>query len=191
MNKAIFIDRDGVLNEDPGFLHRLEDLRFYPGVVEALTRLAKTDYKIIIVTNQAGIGRGIFTEEEYLSFEKAYLRTLADLSANQIRIDKVYFCPHHPDKGLGKYKQHCACRKPEPGMLLQARRDYDLDLSLCVMIGDKRSDIQAGQAAGCRTILVETGCGGRGGGGCSVKPDLEAEDLLVAIDLIIQRFNTV
>ncbi len=185
MNRAVFLDRDGVLNEDPGFLHRLDELVFFPGVVDALTKLSQTDYKIIIVTNQAGIGRGIFTEKEYVQFEKAYLKRLSQLSSNQIRIDKVYFCPHHPEKGLGIYKRPCTCRKPNPGMLLTARDEFDLDLSQCFMVGDKRSDIQAGKSVDCKTILVKTGCGGQGGSGCIVKPNFEVKDLSGAVDLVV------
>jgi D-glycero-D-manno-heptose 1,7-bisphosphate phosphatase len=177
MNKAIFLDRDGVLNEDPGFLHRIEDLKFYPGVIDTLIEFSKTDYKIIIVTNQPGIGRGIYTEEEYLAFEKEYLNKLDQLSAGKIRIDKVYHCPHHPIAGLGKYKTICDCRKPAPGMLLNAQKKFNIDFSLSYMIGDKKSDIQAGQVVGCKTILVETGCGGKGGAGSSVSPDSQIKNL--------------
>jgi D-glycero-D-manno-heptose 1,7-bisphosphate phosphatase len=178
MNKAIFLDRDGVLNEDPGFLHKIEDLKFYPGVIYTLIELSKTDYKIIIVTNQPGIGRGLYSELEYLAFEKEYLDRLAKQSEGKIRIDKIYYCPHHPTKGIGKYKKICECRKPEPGMLLNAQKDFNIDFSKSFMIGDKRSDIQAGQTVGCKTILVETGCAGKGGEGCDVSPDFILKQLI-------------
>jgi D-glycero-D-manno-heptose 1,7-bisphosphate phosphatase len=152
MNKAIFLDRDGVLNEDPGFLHRIEDLKFYPGVIDALIEFSQTDYIIVIVTNQPGIGRGYYTEKEYLAFEKEYLYELDRLSDGKIRIDKVYYCPHHPTAGIGKYKIVCECRKPASGMLLNAQKEFNIDFSLSYMIGDKRSDIQAGKTVGCKTI---------------------------------------
>lgn len=176
-NSAIFLDRDGVLNEDPGFLHEIAKLRFYPGIIDSLMKLAESQFKIIIITNQPGIGRGFFSESEYKKFEKKYLERLNEESKGRIRIDGIYHCPHHPEKGIGEYKVKCTCRKPEPGMLLDAGKDYDVDFGTSYMVGDKRSDIQAGVSAGCKTILVKTGCGGEGGTGCDVVPDYIISDL--------------
>ena len=177
MRKAVFIDRDGVLNEDPGFLHEIDKLKFYPGIIDTLVELSKTDYLIVIVTNQPGIGRGIYSETEYKKFENAYMDELGRISKNRIRIDRIYYCPHHPTKGIGKYKTICKCRKPAPGMLKRAAEEYDIDFFHSYMIGDKRSDIQAGKAVGCKTVLVRTGCGGKGGDFESVEPDYILDSL--------------
>ncbi len=184
MNNAIFFDRDGVLNIDPGFLHKLEDLVFYPTVVDTLAQLAKTDYKIIIVTNQAGIARGYYSEEEYKAFEKDFLDELARLSNNQIRIDKVYYCPHHAKEGIGEYKKNCICRKPEIGMLKQAQKDFDIDFSKSFIVGDRLSDIQAGITAGLTTVLATTGCGGKGAIGLDCSPDWKINNLEEVLKII-------
>ena len=186
MNKAIFLDRDGVINEDTGFLHQRENIIFYPEAIKALCVLAETDYKIIIVTNQPGIGRGIYTEKQYKDFEKEYLDELGKASNCRRRIDRIYYCPHHPTAGIGKYKIQCICRKPEPGMILQAQKDYNISLPDSYMIGDKRSDIAAGKAAGCKTMLVKTGYAGKGGEDSNVEPDFTFKNLYYAI-LYINR----
>lgn len=185
INKAIFLDRDGVINEDVGFTHKNHELVFIPRSLEALKMLANSDYKIFIVTNQPVIGRGICTEEEYLQFEK-YL--LEEIKAAGGRIDKCYYCPHHPTAGKGKYLKDCDCRKPKPGLLLQAKEEYNIDMKHSFMIGDKRSDIAAGKAAGCKTILVKTGHGGEGGNTeQKIIPDCIVDDLYAAVEFILKR----
>lgn len=181
MNKAVFLDRDGVINEDTVYLHEKKFLKFYPESIKALSELSDTDYKIIVVTNQSGIGRGLYTEEEYNAFKKEYIDELAGASDGRIRIDGIYYCPHHSTEGVGKYRIKCKCRKPEPGMLLQAQQDYNISLPESYMIGDKRSDIAAGKAAGCKTILVKTGYAGKGGEGLNVEPDFIFENLYDAV----------
>ena len=133
MNKAIFLDRDGVINEEVGFLHQKENIKFYPQAIDALKILSRSAYKIIIITNQAGIGRGLYTEEEYRIFEGEYIDELAKF-AKEIRIDKIYHCPHHPAEGIGEYKVDCECRKPKPGMLFQAQKDFNLNLGESYLI---------------------------------------------------------
>lgn len=183
-HSALFFDRDGVLNKDTGYTHKLSDLEFYEDTIDTLQAVAKSDYKIFIITNQPGIGIGLFSEEDYFNFEKIFSDKLDILSDNTIRIDKVYHCPHHPEKGKGSYKIKCGCRKPAPGMLLQADKDFGIDFSSSYLIGDKRSDIMAGKAAGCKTILVETGCAGKGGEGCEVIPDYSISNLSVLLDVL-------
>jgi D-glycero-D-manno-heptose 1,7-bisphosphate phosphatase len=149
-SKALFLDRDGVINIDHGYVHKPEDFEFVQGIFE-LVRVAKTKgYKVIVVTNQAGIGRGYYTEEQF--------QALTNWMCNQFElnsgcIDAVYFCPFHPEHGVGDYRRESDCRKPAPGMLLQAQKEHDIDLQTSIFVGDKPSDIAAGQAAGVGTII--------------------------------------
>lgn len=143
--RAIFIDRDGTINVDHGYTYRIEDFHFLPKAIEGLKMLAKLDYKLIIITNQSGIGRGLYTHKQ---FEEVTQHMLKELTQHHLHIDKVYHCPHHPD-------EKCTCRKPEIGMLKQAEKDFNLDLRHCFMIGDLDKDIEAGKRAGCKTILIK------------------------------------
>lgn len=157
MNKALFLDRDGIINRDHAYVYRVEDFEFMPGIFEVCKHFQEQGYKLIVVTNQSGIARGYYTEEDFHILTKWMC---AEFEKQQIRIDGVYFCPHHPDKGNAPYVQDCDCRKPHPGMLLQAITDHQLDPSVSVMIGDKVSDMQAAQAAGLKSgflILSEEG----------------------------------
>ncbi len=154
MNKAVFLDRDGTLNYDKGHTHRIDDFRLIEGVLESLKILNDSGFKLIIVTNQPGVGRGLFSFENYLKF-KNYMHE--KLKENGITISAEYFCPHHPEHGIGNYKIICDCRKPGIRMFLNAKKDFDLNLKECWMIGDKISDIKAGKNAGCKTIHVLTG----------------------------------
>lgn len=147
MNKAVFLDRDGTINVDREYVHKIKDLEFIPGVLEALAKLAKTEYKIIIITSQSGIGRGYYTQKEYELFNEHMLKRIKNHGG---RIDGIYFCPHHPNDG-------CECRKPMPKMILNAANDFNIDLSKSYMIGDKKSDVEMGKNAGCKTIRVMTG----------------------------------
>jgi len=143
--KALFLDRDGVINVDYGYVHRQQDCVFVDGIFD-LVRLANaTGHQVVVVTNQAGIGRGYFSESQFVAFMEWMRRRFDERGA---RIDRVYFCPHHPVAGMGRYRQACACRKPQPGMLHDARRDLDLDLSASILVGDKQSDLDAGARAG-------------------------------------------
>jgi len=144
--KAIFLDRDGVINEDFGYVHRVEDFRFLPGVFEALRHFKALGYKLILITNQSGIGRGYYSEED---FHKLTKWMQEGLEKEGVRLDAIYYCPHHPRQG-------CECRKPQPGMLLQAIKEQDIDAKSSWMIGDKPSDIEAAKRAGIdNTILLE------------------------------------
>ena len=154
-SKAVILDRDGVLVEDVDFSTNVAQLRILPGVPEALTRLAQAGFKFAVVTNQAMIARGLGTEAEVAAINQ----TLADqlVKAGAPRIEKFYVCPHHPKANLSAYRLECECRKPQPGMLRQAAKDLDFNLTRSFMVGDRVTDIVAGKSAGCRTIWVETG----------------------------------
>jgi D-glycero-D-manno-heptose 1,7-bisphosphate phosphatase len=153
MKKALFLDRDGVINVDHGYVHRKEDFEPIPKNLKFIKRiLGEDDYLVFIVTNQAGIGRGYYTEEEFLKFQKWVEKWLAD---EGIKVEKTYYCPHHPEAGLGDYKKVCECRKPKSGMLLKVAEEYEIDLSQSVLIGDKESDLEAGRGAGCRVFKCD------------------------------------
>lgn len=153
--KVAFLDRDGVINKEVNYLYRIDDLRYVPGSLLAMKQLNKIGYKIIIVTNQAGIAKGYFSEFEYQIFTK-YL--LDDLKKNGIEILKVYHCPHHPDAVVDKYQCSCICRKPNPGMLEKGIRTFNVDIKRSFLVGDKDTDILAGKAAGLmKCFLVESG----------------------------------
>jgi D-glycero-D-manno-heptose 1,7-bisphosphate phosphatase len=143
--RALFLDRDGVINVDHGYVHEAEKCDFVDGIFE-LVRLANAaGMAAVVVTNQAGIGRGYFSEATFAAFSEWMRDAFKQQGA---RLDRVYHCPHHPDAGVGSYRQACACRKPQPGMLNQAQRELDLDMAGSLIIGDKLSDLEAGVRAG-------------------------------------------
>ena len=146
LRRAVFLDRDGTLNKDVGYVHRKEDWQWLPGVAEALKRLRAVGYVLVVVSNQSGIARGMYDREALRLLEEWVNEELA---AKNAAIDAWYYCPHLPE-----ITGHCECRKPEPGLLLQAARDLELDLTNSWMIGDRVRDVQAGLAAGCQSILL-------------------------------------
>ncbi len=146
LRRAVFLDRDGTLNKDVGYVHRKEDWQWLPGVAEALKRLRAVGYVLVVVSNQSGIARGMYDRESLRLLEEW---VNAELAAKNAAIDAWYYCPHLPE-----ITGPCECRKPEPGLLLQAARDLDLDLANSWMIGDRVRDVQAGLAAGCQSILL-------------------------------------
>jgi D-glycero-D-manno-heptose 1,7-bisphosphate phosphatase len=153
--KAVFLDRDGVINEDHAYVHKIEDFHFIDGVFEACKYFCEQGYLIVIVTNQSGIGRGYYTEEQFHQLNSWMCQ---EFKRQGVKISQVYFCPHHPKQALPEYLINCTCRKPLPGMLNQAIEAFDIDVSQSVMVGDKISDIQAARAAGVKTaVLVESG----------------------------------
>lgn len=156
--RAVFLDRDGTINVEKDYLYRIEDFEFLPRVPQAITLLQQAGFLIIVTTNQSGIARGYFTLQEV---EHLHRHLQAELARVGARIDGFYLCPHHPTEGVGEYRRSCTCRKGAPGMLLQAAREHDIDLTRSFMIGDKAADIEAGHAAGCHSILVLTGYGKR------------------------------
>ena len=156
-NKAIFIDRDGVINVEKNYVHRIKDFQFIEGIFELCALVQRLDFRIIIITNQAGIGRGYYTIDD---FDRLTKWMLAQFRARGIRIEKVYCCPYHPTAGVGEYRKNSSDRKPNPGMILKAKREFDLDLSKSILVGDKDSDLEAGRAAGVRWNLKLSKGGG-------------------------------
>jgi D-glycero-D-manno-heptose 1,7-bisphosphate phosphatase len=156
LKRAVFLDRDGTINVEKNYLHKIEDFRFIPGAREALRRLKEAGFLLIVVTNQSGVARGYFPCEAVCRLHEHLQEQLRRAGA---AIDGFYVCPHHPTEGQGGYRVDCDCRKGSPGMLLHAAGDHAIDLPHSWMIGDKLADIEAGMAAGCRSILVRTGYG--------------------------------
>ena len=151
-NQAVFLDRDGVVNLEKGYISSPEQLELYPFTREAITKLKEANWKIYIISNQAGVARGIMTEEDLALIHRRLLEL--------IPIDNIYYCPHHPDGKAGlPYSIHCDCRKPEAGMILRAARENHIDLSRSYLVGDRASDILAGKKVGLTTVLVLTGYG--------------------------------
>jgi len=156
LRPAVFLDRDGTINVEKNYLYRIEDFEFIPGAQEAIRRLKDAGYLVIVVTNQSGVARGYFTLKDV---HQLHEHMQAELAKYGTAIDAFYVCPHHPSEGGGEYKFDCACRKPAPGMLLQAASDFGIDLHRSFMVGDKVADIEAGQSVGCHTVLVMSGYG--------------------------------
>ncbi len=148
--RALFLDRDGVINVDRGHVHRIEDFEFIDGIFELCHAAQDAGYIIIVITNQGGIGRGYYTEEEYQTLTNWIVGRFADKS---IEISAVYHCPYHPEHGVGDYRRESPDRKPNPGMLLKAGDKFNIDMSKSIFIGDKNSDMLAGQRAGVGTLI--------------------------------------
>ncbi len=153
---AVFLDRDGTLNREVDFLGDPEQLEMLPGVIEALRRLAQAGYALVVVTNQSGVARGFFDEARMQEVNAALS---AALERGGVELDHVASCPHHPTVGEPPYRRDCECRKPKPGMLLDAARLLDLELAASWIVGDSERDLAAGSAAGVRGILVASGKG--------------------------------
>lgn len=175
MNKAVFLDRDGTINVDVDYLSNVEGFKFLPGALEALVRLAKTDYLIIIITNQSGVGRGYFTEER---LKEINTKMCCEIEKAGGRIDAIYYCPHRPE-------EKCTCRKPATGMIEDAKRDYNINITASFMVGDATRDVQLAINAGCIPILVETGKAGKDGEYPAAVAQYRAKNLAEAIDIII------
>lgn len=142
---AAFIDRDGVINRDTGYVSSWSDFEFLPGVIDALIQLQACGFLLVVVTNQSGIGRGYFSQR---AFDDLTATMVDYLDARGVHISGVFHCPHHPTAGQGDYRRECDCRKPGPGLLLQAARQLDIELRESIMVGDKMSDMEAGKGAG-------------------------------------------
>lgn len=182
--RAVFLDRDGTINVEKHYLHKVEDFEFIPGASEAIKRLKEAGFVVVVVSNQAGVARGFFDEQ---AVELLHRHMQAELAKIGTSIDAFYFCPHHPEEGLGRYKVACDCRKGEPGMLLQAAEDLGIDLHRSFMVGDKVADIEAGRRAGCESVLVLTGYGVDAAAEPELIDVVKCRDLDCAAQLIIKQ----
>ena len=155
MKAAVFLDRDGVINVDHGYVSKIDEFKFIEGSIEAMQILKSKGYLLVVVTNQSGIARGYYSEDDFHKLTEWMDWSLADKG---IELDGIYYCPHHVDKGIGEYKIDCECRKPKTGMLDSAITDLDITASQSLLVGDKLSDIEAGYKAGLQaSYLVNTG----------------------------------
>ncbi len=173
-NRAVFLDRDGTIAIDVSYCRRPEDFKLFPSTAKAIKLLNEYGYKVIVITNQSGVARGYFDED---TLDRIHQKMQRELTEEGARIDGIYYCPHHPDDS-------CECRKPKPKMILQAAKEHDIDLKQSFMVGDKPMDIQAGQNAGCRTVLLPLDTGESEPGS---SPDYTAPDLYAAALWIINQ----
>jgi D-glycero-D-manno-heptose 1,7-bisphosphate phosphatase len=185
MNRAVFIDRDGTISEEVGYINHLSRFRLFPYSAAALKQLRENGYLAIVITNQAGVARGYFSEDMVRAIHK---KMTEELETSGAQLDAIYYCAHHPSVGEPPYQLDCDCRKPKPGLLLHAAQDYDIDLANSWMVGDRYSDIELAANAGVKSALVLSGYG-RGEwehhrDNWSRQPDLVAEDLLAAVNQI-------
>lgn len=155
MKAAVFLDRDGVLVEDIDLTADAERMRLIPGAADGMRALQRAGLHLVLVTNQTVVARGLATEKEVEGLHERLDSML--VAAGGPALDAAYFCPHHPEATLERYRAVCDCRKPRPGLLRRAASDHDLDLARSFLVGDRMTDIAAGAAAGCRTVLVESG----------------------------------
>jgi D-glycero-D-manno-heptose 1,7-bisphosphate phosphatase len=175
-HRAVFLDRDGTLNVEKDYLYKIEDFAFVSGVPQALKHLQDAGFLLVVVTNQSGVARGYY---RLTDVEKLHRHLQTQLQKWDVQISAFYVCPHYP-RGQGPYAVDCACRKPRPGLLLRAADELEIDLGRSFMVGDKLSDAQAGQAAGCTALLVRSGH--------SLAPDAPFEvvaDLTAAVEKIL------
>ncbi|MBK5073243.1 D-glycero-beta-D-manno-heptose 1,7-bisphosphate 7-phosphatase [Budviciaceae bacterium CWB-B4] len=152
---AVFLDRDGTINIDHGYVHEIDQFQFIDGVIEACAELKKMGFALVLVTNQSGIARGKFTEDQFMILTEWMDWSLAD---RDVDLDGIYYCPHHPEGTISEFTQTCDCRKPQPGMLLSAQKELNIDMAASYMVGDKPEDMQAAINAGVgHKVLVRTG----------------------------------
>jgi D-glycero-D-manno-heptose 1,7-bisphosphate phosphatase len=187
INRAIFLDRDGTLNEEDGHITSPDRLRLYSFAAEAVRLINRSGWKAIVSTNQSGVARNYFSEATLLEIHE---RMEESLRLQGALIDAIYYCAHHPDYGPPPYRLDCDCRKPKPGLAEKAARDFNLDLNRCYAIGDRYRDIEAGHAAGARSVLVMTGYGREEyetrRRDRPRQPDFVAENLLDAVQLVLR-----
>jgi D-glycero-D-manno-heptose 1,7-bisphosphate phosphatase len=154
MSAAVFLDRDGTLVEARHYPTRPEELVLYDGLADELRVVQQAGFRLVLITNQSGLARGYF---DWAQLERMHEALLETMRSHEVAIDGIYVCPHHPEGTIGELAIECECRKPKPGMLLRAAQDLDLDLSRSWFIGDILDDVEAGNRAGCRTVLVDLG----------------------------------
>lgn len=187
MERAVFVDRDGVISEEVGYLGDRDHLRLIPHAAEAVKLVNQSGLKIIAITNQSGVARGYFSEEMLGDIHRKMEMLLSDQGAF---LDGIYYCPHHPEGTVEAYRMECDCRKPAAGLLIQAAKEHAIDVSSSYLVGDKHTDIECAHRAGARGILVLTGYGRdelkKINSGASAQPHYVAADLLDAVQWIIK-----
>jgi len=180
LHRAVFLDRDGTINREVGNLRSVGQLRILPGVAHAIKELNKLGFLVIVATNQPVVARGWVTEKEIDAIHAVLVSRLGRRGA---KIDAIYYCPHHPEANLKKYRLQCRCRKPNIGMIIRATKGLDVDLRRSFMAGDSTRDILTGKKAGLKTILIRTGYAGKDGK-YAVRADFTAKNLSQAVKII-------
>ena len=180
--RAAFLDRDGVINTDHGYVHRWDEFEFVPGVIKAMQRLHRAGYALVVVTNQSGIARGMYTEQEFLQLSTQMQAHLGSLG---VPITGIYHCPHHPKGQVPAYAIDCACRKPAPGLILQGIAQHGLDPAASFLVGDKLSDLQAARAAGVAHAYLVTGKAGEEEAGAGQAADGVFDSLASFVDWLL------
>jgi D-glycero-D-manno-heptose 1,7-bisphosphate phosphatase len=184
MKRAVFLDRDGTLVENRGYICEFSQVGFFPFAAAAVQALNRAGFRVVVVSNQSAVARGICSQEQVLALHRQLQRHFRDQGAE---IAAFYHCPYLPDATVAAFRRRSRSRKPEPGMLLRAAREHGLDLGASFMVGDRSDDIEAGRRAGCRTVLVRTGYGRESEAGLAAgdpRPDFIADDLAAAAALI-------
>jgi D,D-heptose 1,7-bisphosphate phosphatase len=182
VNKAIFLDRDGTIVVDVGYMNNPSQIEFIPGSIDALKKINASGYKAVVITNQAGVARGLLTEDMLQTIDKTLHKHILSGGAH---LDALYYCPHHAEHGHYPYKQACECRKPHPGLLKKAERDLKIDLAQSFMIGDRTSDIEAGKRVGTKTVLILNDANRGEEKNLKEQPDHIAKNLLEAVNWIL------
>ena len=180
MNKAVFLDRDGTINREVDVLRDVRQLRVLPGAADAIKKINKLGFLAVVITNQPVVARGWRTEKELDEIHAVLIKRLARKNA---RLDAIYYCPHHPEANLKKYRLRCRCRKPNIGMITKAVKKFKINIKKSFIIGDSTRDVLTGKRAGLKTILVKTGYAGRDGK-YNVKPRFIAKNLKEAVEII-------
>ncbi len=190
-HRAVFLDRDGTINEEVGYLDDLAKLKIIPAAFEAVRLINAAKMKAVVITNQAGVARGLFSED-FVKTANKFLH--AEFLKENALIDAFYYCPHHPTEGIGSYRRECDCRKPAAGMLIQAAQEMNIDLTRSYIIGDRYNDMEAGKRAQVKCVLVKTGFGqsvlqddGPDKLTAYNQPDFIAADILEAVRWILRE----
>ncbi len=187
MKHIVFLDRDGTINHECGLFYKKEEFELLPGAIEAIKLLNSNGFLVVVITNQPGVAKGMYSEKDVHALHH-HMIDLLELGG--AKLDAIYFCPHHPEKGhVGedpRYKIECECRKPGISMLQDAAKKFHVDLKKCWMVGDRTVDVKAGHNAGCKTIVLKTGAAGKDGK-FDVKADFECDTILDAVMLLIQQ----
>jgi D-glycero-D-manno-heptose 1,7-bisphosphate phosphatase len=188
MNRAVFIDRDGTISEEVGYINHPSRFRIFPYAAEAIKRLHENGWLAILVTNQAGVARGYFSEEMIHSVHAVLTGELANGGA---KLDAIYYCAHHPSVGEPPYRSDCDCRKPKPGLITRATQELDIDVNQSWMVGDRYSDIELARNAGLKSAFVLSGYGlgewEHQRNNWAANPDLVSKHLLEAVELIVSK----
>jgi len=188
MNKAVFLDRDGTINSEVGYLSRTDQIQILDGVTEALNTFKEQGYINIIITNQSGVARGYYTEEQLAEIHREFMNLL-QINGKSL-VDGIYYSPYHTEGTVEEYKKNSSCRKPGTGMIEEAVKNHGIDLTKSFLIGDSMADMQCAENAGIRKILVLTGYGKKTAEECvktGIKPDFTAENIRKAADYILSK----